>query len=257
MNWLSDHINLLSKIISFFYRYHSNDEPNLNEPTKMANITIFILLILTEIGLSTEDENKQDTEINNLDLDDYIEYNKTDIYDIYNNTNEEANKPVNHKKCEVINATNSDDADYIQTNTLNSIYLNNMHSSLTSNLIEVKLSVDGMELEGVNLFDIVSSDCGGAKVCPNANGYWTDNKTITVGFLGAYGRSQVSALLYFKKRKRGREKEGGGGERKTGKWKPIKFHLPDVSFLPAAYDKIETTNDVLGLMPTLPTLRIC
>ena len=164
----------------------------------MAHTTFLILLILIEIGLSTEDETKPDTEINNIELDAYIDYNKTDIDEVYNITTEEQVKPVNHKKCEVVNNTNTDDADYIQTNTLNSIYLNNIHSSLTSNLIEEKLSVDGMEVEGVNLFDIVNSDCGGAKVCPNVSGNWTNDKTITVGFLGAYGRSQVSFLLYFK-----------------------------------------------------------
>lgn len=164
----------------------------------MAHLKFFILLILIKIGLSKEEDNKLDTDINNIELDAYTEYNKTDIYEeVYNNTNEDQPKPANHKKCEMINATNTDDVDYLQTNTLNSIYLNNIHSSLTSNLIEEKLSVDGMEIEGVNLFDIVNSDCGGAKVCPNVSGNWTNDKTITVGFLGAYGRSQVSLWFFF------------------------------------------------------------
>uniref|UniRef100_A0A2A4JP88 Receptor ligand binding region domain-containing protein n=1 Tax=Heliothis virescens TaxID=7102 RepID=A0A2A4JP88_HELVI len=157
----------------------------------MAHITYLIFLIIIEIGLSTEEENLQDPEINNIDLEDYVEYNGTDIYDAYNITEEVEKTNDSRKKCKTINTTTPHDVGNIQENSLNSIDLNNIHSSLTSNLIKENLSVDTMELEGVNLFDIVNSDCGGAKVCPNVSGNWTNEKTITVGFLGAYGRSQT------------------------------------------------------------------
>ncbi|XP_047024800.1 guanylate cyclase 32E [Helicoverpa zea] len=156
----------------------------------MAHITYLIFLFIIEIGFSTEEENIQDPELQNIDLEDYIEYNKTDIYDAYNITEEIEKTNDNRKKCKVINTT-TEDGGHIPENGLNSIDLDNIHSSLTSNLIKENLSVDTMELEGVNLFDIVNSDCGGAKVCPNVSGNWTNEKTITVGFLGAYGRSQT------------------------------------------------------------------
>ncbi|CAH0701439.1 unnamed protein product [Spodoptera exigua] len=144
----------------------------------MAYIICFILLILTRTRLSMEEDM-------NTDLGDYTaEYNKTDIYDVYNITNEETSRTNAHSKCKVNN--NTAEEDYIQTNIIDSIYLDNMDSNLTSNLIDEEFSVDGMEIDGVNLFDIVDSDCGGATVCPSVNWNWPDDKTITVGFLGAY-----------------------------------------------------------------------
>lgn len=163
---------------------------------------IFIFLI--EVGLSTEDEIRGA----DITINEYGEgNNSTDLYNslIYNTTDIDTIRPINiivndrhQKKCEVFNSTASEDVEYIQSNSLGSVYLNNVHSSLTSNLIEETLSGDRMEIEGVNLFDIVKSDCGGATVCLNVSGNWTNDKTITVGFLGAYGRSQVSfSILIF------------------------------------------------------------
>ncbi|RVE45938.1 hypothetical protein evm_009411 [Chilo suppressalis] len=98
----------------------------------------------------------------------------------------------NHKKaCDVVNITNSSDTKFIISHNLDSIYLNNIYSRVTTNLIEEKVTVDMIDTDGVNLFSIVSSDCGGAKVCPVINWNWTDEKTITIGFLGSYGRSQT------------------------------------------------------------------
>lgn len=97
------------------------------------------------------------------------------------------------KKCEVaINGTLADESVYPKTNILHSIYLNNIYSSVTTNLIEAKVSVDDIELNGVNLFDIVNSECGGTKKCPDLSRNWTTENSITIGFLGAYGWSQVS-----------------------------------------------------------------
>ncbi|XP_075973555.1 guanylyl cyclase at 32E [Anticarsia gemmatalis] len=157
----------------------------------MAYITaIYIFILLIKVGLSEDD-------VQNIDsIENFIEHdNRTDLYEDIINTTVVETKPVinegNYKKCEVLNITVDEDSDYIQTNSLESVYLNNIHSSLTSNLIEEKLSVDSMAIEGVNLFDVVNSDCGGATVCPNVSGDWKDDKTITVGFLGAYGWSQT------------------------------------------------------------------
>ncbi|GBP39037.1 hypothetical protein EVAR_89259_1 [Eumeta japonica] len=76
-------------------------------------------------------------------------------------------------------------------NKLNSIYLNNIYSSGAADLIEDKLSVDKLETNGVDLFDIVDSECGDSKKCPDFGRNWTTDKVITIGFLSAYGRSQV------------------------------------------------------------------
>ncbi|XP_026725364.1 guanylate cyclase 32E-like isoform X2 [Trichoplusia ni] len=164
--------------------------------TKMAHMLYLLFIVLIKIGTSIEDEaNMVDTDISNsIAIDDYLEYNKTNEYYDYNTT-EILRKPIsvtndNHKKCDVLNSTLAEDSDFIPTKMLSSVYLEN-HSNLTSNLIEAKLSADGMEIDGVNLFDVVNSDCGGAKVCPNVSGNWTNDNTITVGFLGAYGRSQL------------------------------------------------------------------
>ncbi|XP_045535787.1 guanylate cyclase 32E-like [Papilio machaon] len=78
-----------------------------------------------------------------------------------------------------------------EKHSLNSIYLNNIHSSVTGNLIEDNVSIESIEADGVNLFDIVGGDCGGAKMCSNIDSNWTDENTITIGFLGAYGYSMT------------------------------------------------------------------
>ncbi|CAG9786390.1 unnamed protein product [Diatraea saccharalis] len=106
--------------------------------------------------------------------------------------------PVSHKKtCDVLNITNSSDTKSINSHSLDSIYLNNIYSRVTTNLIEEKVTVDMIDTDGVNLFSIVSSDCGGSKLCPVMYRNWTDEKTITIGFLGSYGRSQVRLQIIF------------------------------------------------------------
>ncbi|XP_035432904.2 guanylate cyclase 32E isoform X2 [Spodoptera frugiperda] len=154
----------------------------------MAQLINFIILILIRTRLSMAED------INNTDLGDYIENNKTDIYDVYNVTNEEITRTNGHSKCKAKNNSTAD-IDHSQTNIINSIYLNNMDSNLTSNLINEEFSVDGMEIDGVNLFDIVNSNCGGAKVCPSFNWNWPHDKTITVGFLGAYASKMVLGAM--------------------------------------------------------------
>lgn len=92
-------------------------------------------------------------------------------------------------KCATIDHT--DEGPAFERNRLNSIYLNNIHSSVTTNLIDDNVTIESIESNGVSLFDMVRGDCGGAKVCAHYNGNWSDKKTITIGFLSAYGYSQV------------------------------------------------------------------
>lgn len=110
-----------------------------------------------------------------------------------NTTNvEETNKGF--KKCELSNSSVGDD-ESMKSTILDSIYLNNIHSSVTTNLIEENVSVDDIETDGVDLFEIINSDCGGTKKCPDLRKKWTSENTITIGFLGAYGRSQVRYIF--------------------------------------------------------------
>ncbi|XP_049868984.1 guanylate cyclase 32E-like [Pectinophora gossypiella] len=57
-------------------------------------------------------------------------------------------------------------------------------------LIKEPMSVDNLETNGESLFDLVDSECGGATVCPKEVN-WTKDNSITIGFLGAYIRSQT------------------------------------------------------------------
>lgn len=101
-----------------------------------------------------------------------------------------------HKKCDIlVNGTYSDEIDNMPSKILDSIYLNNIHSSVTTNLIAEQVSVDDIETNGVNLYEMVNSDCGGTKKCPDLSRNWTIENTIAIGFLGAYGRSQVRMML--------------------------------------------------------------
>ncbi|XP_047529758.1 guanylate cyclase 32E-like [Vanessa atalanta] len=96
---------------------------------------------------------------------------------------------VNHRKCVLLNVTA--DVPPYETRQLNSIYLNNMYTGVTMNLIHNDVSIDNLEADGVSLFDLVKSNCGSAKICPNVRGNWTDTNTITIGFLSAYAWSQT------------------------------------------------------------------
>ncbi|XP_053607986.1 guanylate cyclase 32E-like [Plodia interpunctella] len=124
-----------------------------------------------------------------LNIDDETDNDNATAIEIVFKDSEDTN--VIHKKsCEVINNTLADDP-AVNAKILGSIYLNNIYSRVTTNLIDDKVSIDKIETNGVNLYDLVTSECGSAKVCPSLVANWTDDKTITIGFLGAYGRSQT------------------------------------------------------------------
>ncbi|XP_045521207.1 guanylate cyclase 32E [Pieris brassicae] len=89
------------------------------------------------------------------------------------------------KSCEHINVTNSE----YRVKSLKSIHLNNIYS-VTSGLIE-DMAIDKVEGGGLNLYEVVSVDCGGAKVCSNVRSRPNDRNTITIGFLSAYRWSQT------------------------------------------------------------------
>lgn len=97
---------------------------------------------------------------------------------------------TNHIKCELLNVTQDD---LPQTKEIEPIRISNIYSSETVNLIEDKVSIEDlmMEVGGISLFDLVKSNCGGADLCPSLRVNWSDTKTLTIGFLGAYGWSQV------------------------------------------------------------------
>lgn len=110
-------------------------------------------------------------------------------YDI-DNTTETIQVNITKKTCENMNY--SVDETEEPNKKLDSVYLNNIYSRVTTNLIEDAVSIDNLEQNGVNLYEVVSSDCGASKVCVRPASHVAKRKTITVGFLGAYGRSQVS-----------------------------------------------------------------
>lgn len=168
-------------------------------------LPVYVLILLLYEVSAKPAQNTSDSETNtivplNSTLDGELKRDFDD--DIYNDT-EEFNGTVNSleattlvkKACEVHNNTTGND-EFVNANNLNSIYLNNIYTRVTTNLIEEKVTVDMIEANGVNLYQVVNSDCGGAKVCPSESQNWTDEKTITIGFLGAYGRSPVS--LFYK-----------------------------------------------------------
>lgn len=117
-------------------------------------------------------------------------YNTTDVK---KDITIDINKLIDMSKCET-NAS-FEEAPFADFKKLDSVYLNHIYSSVTTNLIEENLSIDSMELDGLDLYEVVGRECGGAKVCPNMRENWMNNKTITIGFLGAYRRSQVSILV--------------------------------------------------------------
>ncbi|XP_052740371.1 guanylate cyclase 32E-like [Bicyclus anynana] len=94
----------------------------------------------------------------------------------------------NHKKCDLLNVTQEEP---LQTKEIDSIYMSNIHSIETMNLIEDQVSMDDLEVGGLNLFDVVKSNCGSADICPSFRSNWSEANTITIGFLGAYGWSQT------------------------------------------------------------------
>ncbi|CAK1546943.1 unnamed protein product [Leptosia nina] len=93
------------------------------------------------------------------------------------------------KNCESVNISKETN---FQVRHLNSIYLNNIYSVTTSGLIEDQMAIDKVKVDGINLYDVITPDCGGAEVCPNLKTRVTEKNTITIGFLSAYRWSQVS-----------------------------------------------------------------
>lgn len=153
-----------------------------------------------EIQIFTEDSKPNDTnlvEINEAIIEDYF-YNTTSldktVLPTKNTAANEADIIVTKKSCEISNNTNIEE-DNVSENMLDSIYLNNIYSRVTTILIDENVSIRDIEINGVNLFDVVNSDCGGARVCPRLRVNWTEDKTIMIGFLGAYGRSQVRTKI--------------------------------------------------------------
>lgn len=123
-----------------------------------------------------------------------------DYNEIYNVSYDTDNSPetiqvnITKKTCENMNHSVDEIDDTEEpAKKLDSVYLNNIYSRVTTNLIEDAVSIDNLEHNGVNLFEVVSSDCGASKVCVRA----AKRKTITIGFLGAYGRSLVSDKMIF------------------------------------------------------------
>lgn len=146
----------------------------------------------TEFYLSLSNS-KQENETFEIDKDDYP-YNVTekDVNTIEVNTIE-VNTLIDTSKCET--NTSFEEAPYTDIKMLDSVYLNNIYSSVTTNLIEENLSIENLELDGLDLYEVVGRDCGAAKICPSMTENWRHNKTITIGFLGAYRRSQVSVCF--------------------------------------------------------------
>ncbi|KAG7303103.1 hypothetical protein JYU34_013131 [Plutella xylostella] len=163
-----------------------NNEADLNETSgKHVDDSIDPYIYIEK----TTEDFKQDSHksIENHDLNNKDKDNSTKKQ---TNVTNKTNAPiVTHLKCTTKNST-AKEKETAKPKKLN-IYLNNLYSRVTTNLIEEKVSVESLEGAGIGLFDVVSSDCGGSKVCPRRAGNWTANDTITIGFLGAYGRSHT------------------------------------------------------------------
>lgn len=154
-------------------------------------VVLYLLLItIWEIQVKPTDDylslshSKMENGTFEKDKDDNVNYNTTE-----KNVVIDVRTLIDKSKCET-NAT-FEETQYTDAKKLDSVYLNNIYSSVTTNLIEENLSIDRLELDGLDLYEVVGRDCGAAKICPNMRESWLHNKTITIGFLGAYRRSQV------------------------------------------------------------------
>ncbi|CAH0719630.1 unnamed protein product, partial [Brenthis ino] len=160
----------------------------------MANRVRFICIILIVLHDATAMcVNKATLDKTNSDLKpEIITKRETAENELKNNTMLEVNETIiessiHYKKCELLNLTEEIPYD---TKRLNSIYLNNIYTG-EMNLIEDNLSITELEADGISLFELVKSNCGSAKICPNIRGNWSESNTITIGFLSAYGWSQT------------------------------------------------------------------
>lgn len=121
-----------------------------------------------------------------------IEKDYNEFYNVSHDTDNQSDTiqvNISKKTCENMNHSVDEIDDTEEpAKKLDSVYLNNIYSRVTTNLIEDAVSIDNLEQNGVNLYEVVNSDCGASEVCVRP----AKRKTITIGFLGAYGRSQVS-----------------------------------------------------------------
>lgn len=112
-----------------------------------------------------------------------------------NNATEHESKDkddVQRNSCDNLNLSHVDERE--SQSKISSMYLNNIYTGMTSLIEEVSGKI---EVDGVSLFELVNSECGGTKICPSLSLNWTSENTITIGFLGAYGRSQVRDFYSF------------------------------------------------------------
>lgn len=164
-----------------------------------------IFLILNEITANKNSIFKEDTlptiitpnETTNCNSSFEIEKDYNEFYNVTydsDNSTEIIQVNITKKTCDNMNYS-ADEIDESEepAKKLNSVYLNNIYSRVTTNLIEDAVSIDNLEQNGVNLHEVVGSDCGASKVCVRP----AKRKAITIGFLGAYGRSQVSHAMHF------------------------------------------------------------
>lgn len=169
--------------------------------TIVLHVVVAKYVIKTKIDSISYDEIMEYANATNITNDIIDEKNYTEVTSattvIDINVNDDLNTSdihFNHKKCELLNVT-ADVATY-ETKQLASTYLNNMFTGETMKLIHDNVSIDNLEADGENLFDLVKSNCGSAKICHNVRGNRNDTNTITIGFLSAYGWSQVKFSIF-------------------------------------------------------------
>lgn len=153
----------------------------------------FVVIILCNINALCVSKVKYDKINKNLKSDVIRKRETTDneLKEDSFDANETVTNVYHHKKCELLNVTEETSRD---TRRMDSIYLNNIYTGATMNLIQYK-DIEELEADGVSLYEIVKSNCGSAKICPNIKGNFTDTNVITIGFLSAYGWSQVSCIF--------------------------------------------------------------
>lgn len=152
----------------------------------MAALRLVSTILITAVSAKYITYNETQNE--SLQLDDINENHKNDL------KGEEPTENIS-KTCEVINMTTKDGSNF-EVKHLNSIYLNNIYSVATSALIEDRMAFDKVEVNGINLYEVVTADCGGAQVCPNSGSRFHEKNTITIGFLSAYRWSQVRFKVF-------------------------------------------------------------
>ncbi|XP_063362021.1 guanylate cyclase 32E-like [Cydia amplana] len=146
----------------------------------MAVETLYVMLVL----LTTARCNFTARRISDYDYSEYQRINTSDV---------DTSIELKTERIDVKNEAKSSCENvepYVErvTNTkINSVYLNNIYTGMTS-LKEISGKI---EVDGVSLYDLLSSDCGGAKICPSLSSNRTSDDTITIGFLGAYKWSQT------------------------------------------------------------------